>query len=492
MKRTALLFIILGLLSAGTALVLALNASRPDLTLPSVSAIAQNNELAVVQKKSTCAQKTTFAVSPKNVCKKFKSSCDVPKGWKKVKNCPAPTPPVAKGGKCQTAGETKYYRCPSGSQVKDVPWCICGPEGGWAGAKNKWQCQQMPKLSCSSATANPNLESGPTRITRVPSGKCAPGEKINYKCADGTSVKWCTCDDLGWDCGYIYKYAQRLCPATKEIVIDTEVGQRPPATCALGEAINQKCADGTITRSCICENLGNTGTTAWECGMTGVCSKAGPPTIGSVSISGAVTSDLPVELQTTPFGTVRITWMASEAVTSRLEYGPTISYGFTAGTDYFDSAYQGAELLDLQPNTTYHFRIKARDKDTTPNTIVTEDYTFILRKLPDLTISPISVDHFKADTPNKIHVNIQNNGVIAASKDFVVKVYVNDILVGEGPYDSNLASGASGEKIFDYTFPGASYAIIKAVVDATDLITELNEKNNDTRHDISIYPQVGQ
>lgn len=503
------------------------NAFRPGLVLPSVSAVISNHKLAA-QKKANCVRAAILAISPQYVCKKFKSSCDVPEGWKKVTKCPkyaetryytcpngkkvvagkcygekpnlscsmlmspelkcpASKPPVVKGGKCQTAGEIKYFQCPSSSQIDQTPWCICGPESGAAGAKNKWQCQHLPELFCSGATIPP--KSTPTvGSKRYPEGKCAPGEKINYKCADGTSVKWCECDDLGWDCGYIYKYPERLCPATKEITLDIEAGQRISDSCVLGEAVNKKCSDGRISRTCICEELGDTGKTAWECGMMGVCSKAGPPTIGGVSLSGSVTSDLSVELQTTPFGIIRITWMASEAVTSRLEYGPTTDYGFTAGTDYFDSAYQGAELSDLQPNISYHFRIRARDKDITPNTVVTEDYTFTIRRLPELLIQPISVDHFNGDTPNKIHVNILNNGVVTAPKGFVVKIYVDDKLVGEGPYDSDLASGASGEKVFDYIFSGIKgYVIIKAAVDATNLVTELNEKNNETRYDMSIY-----
>ncbi len=56
------------------------------------------------------------------------------------------------------------------------------------------------------------------------------------------------------------------------------------------------------------------------------------------------------------------------------------AYGFIAGPDYFASTYQGVELSNLQPNTTYHFRIRARDKDITRNTVVSVDYTFTTSK----------------------------------------------------------------------------------------------------------------
>ena len=306
-------------------------------------------------------------------------------------------------------------------------------------------------------------------------------------------VKWCVCDDLGWDCP-IYQYAERLCPATKEITLES--GQQIPATCVAGEAVNTKCSDGRTFRACRCEDLGETGKKAWECGLEPICPQPGPPTINKPHLSGAVTSDLTVELQTTPFGTVRITWSTNEPATSLVEYGLTTAYGSTAGPNYFGSTYQGVELSNLQTNTVYHFRIRAKDKDIAPNSIVTEDYTFTIRRLPDLAIFPISVDHFKADTPNKIHVSIHNNGVATASKGFVIKVYVGfvePVLLVEGTYDSDLAAGATGEKIFDYTFSGAkNYSEIKAVIDATNLVTELIENNNDFQYGMSIYPASGQ
>lgn len=472
MKKITLLLIILGLLSAITVSVLVFNAYRPGLVLSSVSAVISNHELAV-QKKAKCVQAITLAVSPKYVCKKFKSSCDVPKGWKKVTKCPRPA-------------EIKYYTCPNGKKVESGKCYGKGETFGCAMLMN-------PELKCPAPkpSAPAVAKVGPARY---PSGKCAAGEVINYKCADGTSAKWCVCDDLGWNCP-IYKYPQRLCPAAKETTL--EIGQQQPSACAIGEALNYKCSDDErIFRACICEKLGDTGETAWECGLEPFCPKSGPPTVFEPHISGAVTSDLPVELQTTPFGTVRITWFTSEPATSRLEYGLSTSYGSTAGTDYFGSTYQGAELSNVQPDTTYHFRITTRDHDITPNTIVTGDYTFILRRLPDLSIQPISVDHFKADTPNKIHVSIHNNGVVAAAKGFVIKVYagfVDSVLLVEGTYDSDLAAGATGEKIFDYTFSGdKNYSEIKATVDATNLVTELIENNNDFHYGISIYPPAGQ
>lgn len=424
---------------------------------------------------TVCSQVITPAIGPGNVCKEFPTSCDVPTGWSKIDKCPvvSPTPlPIP----IPAPASSEKFACCRQEACKLMTYEECFTAGG------------QQRIGVSSCSPNPCIVIGPKKY---PSGSCTPGEVINYKCSDGTSLKWCTCDDLGWDCP-MYKYAERLCPATKEIIL--EAGQEVPATCAAGEALNTKCSDGRTFRACICEELGNTGKKAWECGLEPICPQPGPPTVGSVNISGAVTSDLFVELQTTPFGTVRIVWTASEPVTSRLEYGPTTSYGSTAGTDYFGSTYQGAELPNLQPDITYHFRIRIRDKDITPNTAVTKDYTFIIRRLPELFIQPISVDHFNGDTPNKIHVKILNEGVAPAPKGFVVKIYVEDNFVGEIINDSELAAGASADKTLDYTFSSVLGSVtIKAVIDATNLVAELNEKNNETQYGMSLHaPGAGQ
>ena len=280
-----------------------------------------------LEEKAVCIQVITSAISLDGVCKEFPTPCDVPAGWKIVDECqtltstsiptPIPTPTLT---------------------PTPIPTSIPTP---------------IP-----TPTPTPKVGSN-----RSPSGTCTPGEVINYKCSDGTSFKWCTCDDLGWDCGFTYKYANRLCPASKEVTVESE---QLLDTCTSGEAINYKCAVGTIIRWCICDEYG------WECGLDykdveqRICPKLGSPVVSSVQAK-------PVEGQS---GVIGIYWVTSEPATSRLEYGPTTAYGFTAGPDYFSSAYHGVQLSNLQPNTTYHFRIRARDKDSVRNTTVSDDYTF--------------------------------------------------------------------------------------------------------------------
>jgi hypothetical protein len=104
--------------------------------------------------------------------------------------CPAPTPPVTKGGECQTLGEIKYYQCPSSSQISQVPWCGCGAASPLAGAKNVWRCQYLPELSCPKPTPTPT----PTPTEPLSYTSCTKGGMKNYVCSDGTEVKWqCQC-----------------------------------------------------------------------------------------------------------------------------------------------------------------------------------------------------------------------------------------------------------------------------------------------------------
>ena len=73
-----------------------------------------------------------------------------------------------------------------------------------------------------------------------------------------------------------------------------------------------------------------------------------------------------------------IFWKTNALANSYVEYGPTISYGFTAGftaSPSMPTTEHGTNALpDLQRNTTYHFRIIA--EDVQGHKIVSDDYTF--------------------------------------------------------------------------------------------------------------------
>jgi hypothetical protein len=194
---------------------------------------------------SICIQVITPATGPDGTCKEFPTPCDVPADWKKVDKCPqaatipptttekpiigqapteiryytcpdgtkvesgkcyagggciiqmtpelqcpASTPPVTKGGECQTLGEIKYYQCPSSSQISQVPWCGCGAASPLAGAKNIWRCQYLPELSCPKPAPIPT----PTPTEPLSYTSCTKGGMKDHACSDGTMVRWqCQC-----------------------------------------------------------------------------------------------------------------------------------------------------------------------------------------------------------------------------------------------------------------------------------------------------------
>ena len=349
----------------------AIEMSKKGLEAAAQATSEENKEAGKV-----CIQVITPAIDSKtNNCKEFSTPCDVPVGWKKINKCPpvsipstlstppkplisfeptpseiryytcpdgtkvvsgkcygegatlrcamkvspelqcsAPTPPVTKGGVCATVGETKYYQCPSSSQVSQVSWCVCGPESGAVGAKNVWQCQYLPGLACPKETVTPTPipTSIPTSLT------CKSGEMKDYKCPSGNTVKWqceCTAHADGEE--------TRLCSV------------KPASSCpGLGSATSL-----TITEITVRHLL-------W------------------------MTKEWTI--------VDHIFWKTNVPANSYVEYGLTTPYGFTAGYTASPSTpttEHGTNALpDLQRNTTYHFRIVA--EGTKGNKIVSDDYTF--------------------------------------------------------------------------------------------------------------------
>lgn len=66
----------------------------------------------------------------------------------------------------------------------------------------------------------------------------------------------------------------------------------------------------------------------------------------------------------------RITWTTDEPATSQTEYGKTTDYGLTSTLDEKLATNHTVSLTELDPNTTYHFRVKSEDEignETTSN-----------------------------------------------------------------------------------------------------------------------------
>jgi chitodextrinase len=76
-----------------------------------------------------------------------------------------------------------------------------------------------------------------------------------------------------------------------------------------------------------------------------------------------------------------ITWSTSEPADSRVEYGPTQTYGNLSPIDPAFVAQHKVLLTGLSPNTTYHFRVIS--KDQSGNTLVSNDFTFTTPQIID-------------------------------------------------------------------------------------------------------------
>ncbi len=69
-----------------------------------------------------------------------------------------------------------------------------------------------------------------------------------------------------------------------------------------------------------------------------------------------------------------ITWQTDQPATGQVEYGTSAAYGSTSSVDQNLSASHSVVLAGLQPNTTYHFKVKS--KDAGGNEVACQDQTF--------------------------------------------------------------------------------------------------------------------
>jgi phosphodiesterase/alkaline phosphatase D-like protein len=87
---------------------------------------------------------------------------------------------------------------------------------------------------------------------------------------------------------------------------------------------------------------------------------------------------------------VVVTWTTSEPASSQVEYGTSTSYGSVVpATPMFDPTTgqsagvvtHSVELTGLQNSTTYHFRVKSKDK--AKNEGISADNTFTVQAPPE-------------------------------------------------------------------------------------------------------------
>lgn len=72
---------------------------------------------------------------------------------------------------------------------------------------------------------------------------------------------------------------------------------------------------------------------------------------------------------------VIITWTTDEPSTGQVEYGKSIDYGLAASSNEELTTTHSVTLNGLEPNTSYHYRVRSKDK--AGNETVSVDYTFV-------------------------------------------------------------------------------------------------------------------
>ena len=87
--------------------------------------------------------------------------------------------------------------------------------------------------------------------------------------------------------------------------------------------------------------------------------------------------------------TATIAWTTNEPGTSRVEYGPTTSYGSLTPLDSSLVTAHSVTVSALTPSTLYHYR--ARSRDAAGNLAVSGDFTFLTLPPPDTTPPAVSM-----------------------------------------------------------------------------------------------------
>ena len=82
---------------------------------------------------------------------------------------------------------------------------------------------------------------------------------------------------------------------------------------------------------------------------------------------------------------VRLTWTTDRPADSQVEYGLSTSYGFTSTLDTAQVIAHDVMLAGLSANTTYHFRVKSRER--AGNLTVSPDSTFTTKPAPLPTVA---------------------------------------------------------------------------------------------------------
>jgi hypothetical protein len=182
-----------------------------------------------------------------------------------------------------------------------------------------------------------------------------------------------------------------------------------------------------------------------------------------------------------------ISWSTNIPATSQVEYGTTPSLGQSTPEDTQLKQLHRIELRQLQPNTTYYYRV--RSVSACGQEAFSEVFTFRTGNIPDLTIEPVRIPNEMGTRQTYVFQwRVYNNGQGDAVGEWYDGFYLsrdnqydsNDRIIRWVPRASNLPAGTNyfnaAELRVPEVEPGEYYVIL--VVDPQNAIHESEEGNN--------------
>jgi uncharacterized membrane protein YgcG len=182
-----------------------------------------------------------------------------------------------------------------------------------------------------------------------------------------------------------------------------------------------------------------------------------------------------------------ISWSTNIPATSQVEYGTTPSLGQSTPEDTQLKQLHQIELRQLQPNTTYYYRV--RSVSACGQEAFSEVFTFRTGNIPDLTIEPVRIPNEMGTRQTYVFQwRVYNNGQGDAVGEWHDGFYLsrdnqydsNDRIIRWVPRAGDLRAGTNyfnaAELRVPEVEPGEYYVIL--VVDPQNAIHESEEGNN--------------
>ena len=208
-----------------------------------------------------------------------------------------------------------------------------------------------------------------------------------------------------------------------------------------------------------------------------------PLAISNVSASQAAT-------------TATISWLTSQAASSRVEYGPDADYGLMTPTYNYNATRHSITLSGLSPETDYHFRVISGNEC---QETASSDIIFRTDPLPppNLAVTSMTVTPaiFASDAL-PVRWIVQNSGGDTAQASWTDNIFISqddtlsgdDTLLGAAPRTEDLAAHAAYEAELSVQIPdlpvGLYYILIRT--DAEDTVSESHETDNQRLQAVNI------